>query len=67
MRKSKKNIHRIRLFYTEGKQVKARHIMVNSMEEADDSSKGAKEGKPFEQVAQKSLNLLMPRRVERWE
>jgi len=38
--------------YTDAEQVKARHIMVNSMEEADAVQKELKEGKPFEQVAQ---------------
>lgn len=37
--------------YTEAEQVKARHIMVNTKEEADMVQKELKEGKPFEQVA----------------
>jgi len=37
--------------YTEAEQVKARHIMVNTKEEADVVQKELKEGKPFEQVA----------------
>ncbi|NLJ50502.1 MAG: hypothetical protein GX428_13115 [Candidatus Atribacteria bacterium] len=37
--------------YTESEQVKARHIMVNTKEEADAVQQELKEGKPFEQVA----------------
>jgi len=37
--------------YTEAEQVKARHIMVNTQEDADAIQKELKEGKPFEQVA----------------
>ena len=37
--------------YTEAEQVKARHIMVNTQEEADAVQNELKDGKPFEQVA----------------
>jgi len=37
--------------YTEPEQVKARHIMVNTDEEAEEVKKELQEGKPFEQVA----------------